>query len=277
MRRFFSRIGLVWLVCGLGTLLPAQAISTPGKNLPSDIQQIKDRGELIVAMTKTDQPPFFYINSQGQLDGLDVFLANAVASSLNVKVRFDRSAASFNDTVDALVAGRADIAITKLSRTLGRAQQVIFSQPYVTFHQALLINRLQLAKYSAEEATASFVRAFKGKIGVIANSSYVGYAKTNFPQAEIVEYPTWEQAVTAGLNGDVLAIYRDELETKKIMDQQAGASLKLKLVILRDLPDPIAMAMAHDRQQLQAFVNILLDSLSLNLDAGKILRNYGNR
>ncbi|WP_455383145.1 transporter substrate-binding domain-containing protein, partial [Salinispira pacifica] len=108
------------------TLLPLQTLFCQTE-FPPDIQRIKQRGTFIVAMTAADQPPFFYKNSDGQLAGLDVDISKAIAEGLGVRLVFDRSAASFNDLIPIVAGGRADAAISKLSRTLSRAQRVSFS------------------------------------------------------------------------------------------------------------------------------------------------------
>jgi polar amino acid transport system substrate-binding protein len=93
-----------------------------------DIKAILDRGELIVAMTAGDQPPFYYVEPNGQLAGLDATLARDIASRLGVKVSFNRSPKSFNEVVELVAQGGADVAISKLSRTLVRAQMVRFTK-----------------------------------------------------------------------------------------------------------------------------------------------------
>jgi polar amino acid transport system substrate-binding protein len=115
-----------------------------------DIKAILDRGELIVAMTAADQPPFYYVGSDGQLAGLDVTLARDIAARLGVKASFNRSPKSFNEVVELVAQGGADVAISKLSRTLVRAQMVRFTKPYVTFRHAMLFNRLRLAQHTSD-------------------------------------------------------------------------------------------------------------------------------
>src|SRR5256712_11914280 len=109
-----------------------------------DIKASLDRGELIVAMTEGDQPPFYYVGPDGQLAGLDATLARDIASRLGVKVSFNRNPKSFNEVVELVAQGGADIAISKLSRTLVRAQMVRFTRPYVTFRHAMLLNLIKL-------------------------------------------------------------------------------------------------------------------------------------
>lgn len=226
-------------------------------------------------MTQGDQPPFYYVGPDGQLAGLDATLARDIAARLGVQVRFNRSAKSFNDVAELVAQGGADVAISKLSRTLPRAQMVRFTKPYVTFRHAMLLNRLKLAQYTSEEALPQLVRRLKGKVGVIGQSSYEGFLGRHFPHATAVAFPNWDEAVRAVFAGDVLAVYRDELEVQKINQVHEGASLTLKTIIYKDMKDYIAMAVAWDRPHLAAWLDIYLDSFPTDQRAADILRTYG--
>lgn len=256
-------------------LLVSAALLSGQQSYPPDIQRIKDRGEFVVAMTATDQPPFYYLNAQKQLAGLDVDIATSIAASLGVTVRFNRDAKSFGDLVPIVAEGKADAAISKLSRTAARAQTVAFTDPYVTFRQALILNRLELARRaSTSEDVAVFVQGFTGKIGVIADSSYVNYARVNFPSAMVVQYKTWGEIVNDVFEGKILAAYRDEMEIKKIIRSRPDASLKVKTVVLKDTRDDIAIAVAWQNTHLLYFLNLALANMNLDLSADIILDRY---
>jgi ABC-type amino acid transport substrate-binding protein len=226
-------------------------------------------------MTTEDEPPFYYTNHDGKFVGLDVDIAKAIAEGLGVQPVFDRSAASFNDLVPIVVSGKADAAISKLSITLSRALEASFSHPYIVFHQALILNRLKLAKKAPTNADIiNFIKNFNGKIGVITGSSYVAYAKKNFPHAAIEEFPTWEKVVNAVFAGSILAGYRDEMEIKKIIRGRADSLLKVKTIVLKDTKDNIGIAVAPQNTHLLYWINLLLDRLNLNLNADKLLDRY---
>ena len=225
-----------------------------------DIEGILKRGELRVVVTAVDQPPFYYVDKKGNLAGYDIDLATKMADELGVKLVISRDAPAFNDLVTQVASGKADLAVSKLSKTLTRAKTVKFSTPYMVFKQGLLFNRLQLAKVASESEVNNFVRNYKGTIGVIANSSYANYAKTNFPHATIKEFKTWDDAVQALINGEVLSVYRDELEIKKVLSSIPQSSLTLKPVYLKDLTDPIAIAVNRENSQLLYWVNFFLES-----------------
>ncbi|MBD1851356.1 ABC transporter substrate-binding protein [Leptolyngbya sp. FACHB-711] len=244
--------------------------------MPPDVQRILRRGKLVVAMLNQDNPPFF-ITAEGTPEGSDVQVARSIAEQLGVSVEFNRSAKTFDQVVQTVYRLDADLAISKLSRTLSRAKFVRFSQPYVTMRQGLLVNRLQLVQQANGRSIPEVIRNLEGKIGVIQGSSYVGFTQKRFPKAEVVEFPSWSAAVDAVIRGEVLATYRDELEVKKVVLSKPDAALQLQTIALTDTEDAIAIALPWDSQHLLAFVNQALDTMNINDTADSLLQAYSNR
>jgi len=232
----------------------------PAKSTPFHSQEIKeilDKGYIVFGMAATDQKPFKYIDTaSGELIGLDVEIAYAIANRLGVKAVFNRSAASFDEVVQLVVNKEADIALSKLSLTMQRAELARFTQPYIILRQALLINRLEYAKI---ESKIKSKNGSKISIGVVNNSSYVNFAAANFPNAEIKKYENWTETVNALFEGKVMAIYRDEGEILTILATKKDASILMKPVIISDKRDPIAMAVSAEAPFLQGWLNIFLD------------------
>ena len=253
---------------------PTASASPETGSFPPAIRNILDQGQITIAMTQNDMPPFYFRDASGNLSGIDVMLAKGIAERLGVRAVFNREATSFNGVVDLVVEGKADIAVSKLSRTLDRAKVIRYTDPYIVFRQGLLINRLGLAKKTQRMSEYEFIQNFTGKLGVIRASSYVGYARENFPAAEIVEYATWNEVVDAVFTGEILAAYRDEMEIKKIVRGRKDALVKLKTVLITDQEDPIAVAVAADKTHLLAWLNIYLQSCRLKLTPEKLLDMY---
>jgi polar amino acid transport system substrate-binding protein len=243
-----------------------------GRQLAPEIARIFNRGELIVAMLGVDTPPFFYKNPKGELVGLEVDLAKAIARELKVSVRFDRSAKSFNDVVDVVARQDADLGISKLSRTMARAQKISFTQPYLRLNHAFLINRVKFAEYAKGRSVPSAIRDFKGALGVIANSSFADYAGRYFPLSELRAYPTWDDLLKAVNRGEVIAAYRDEFEVKSVLKIDPTASLTLRTVTFKDLEDTLAIAVSIQDPVLLAFVDQYLSQSAEKLTVDKVLQ-----
>lgn len=265
--------------------VPPQAVPTPivalptppllvkladGRYVAPDIARIVQRGEMIVAMLGVDTPPFFY-EKNGELIGLEVDLAKSLAKELGVTVKFDRSAKTFNGVVDVVASGAADLGISKLSRTLARSQVIFFTDPYLRLSHALILNRLKFAQFSGERSLPEVIRGFKGSIGVIAKSSFADYARRNFPNAKIVEYPGWGDVLKSLEAGEIIAAYRDEFEIKRILKSDPTASLNFRTVTFKDLDDTLGIAVGISNPVLLAFVNEYLLQRSDKLTTQKVL------
>ncbi|KDR56278.1 transporter substrate-binding domain-containing protein [Limnospira platensis] len=245
-------------------------------SMSPDIQKIIDRGELIVAINQEDSPPFFAEDVDGELIGLDVEIAREIAHSLGVKVRFDRSAKTFNEVVNRVYKGDADMAISKLSQTLERAKIISFSHPYLTMRHGLLLNRLQLTQATRNKDLVDFLRDFQGKIGVINASSYEIFAMAKFPKATIIRYSNWEDLIRGAMRGDILAAYRDELEVKKILINYPNVALNFQTVALTDTQDPIAIALPWSSNHLLQFVNLYLTMNDKKYTVSQLLEDYSD-
>lgn len=92
---------------------------------------------------RTDDPPHSYINSQGQLVGFDVDIANALANDLRAKLQIvpvdELSRISF------IQNGKIDVAITSISKTRKRAEEVDFSQTYFWSYQTFLVRKGEIS------------------------------------------------------------------------------------------------------------------------------------
>lgn len=242
-----------------------------GRNLAPDIARIVNRGELVIAMLGVDSPPFFAAKGD-TVEGLEVDLANAIAKELKVAVRFERSAKTFNDVVDVVARGDADLGISKLSRTMARAQSIRFSDPYLRLSHAFILHRVRFAQYARDMPLPSAIRQYKGTLGVIAKSSFADYAQRNFPKADIREYPNWGDVLKAVQSGELIAAYRDEFEVKRVLRTDPTLSLTLRTVTFKDLEDTLGIAVGIQDPVLLAFVNQYLAQVSDKLTIDVVLK-----
>lgn len=268
-RRVLGQLGLI---SGLA-LLPGRGLWAATPLLAPELRQIVARGELRVAMPSFDSPPFFY-QEQGSLKGLDVDIAEGLARVLQVPVRFVRQAASFNGVVEQVARREVDLAACKMSRTLARARQVRFSEPYFISRHALLLNRVVFARQARGRELAQVVRQFDGSLGVIRDSAFADLAAQNFPRARLVHYDSWEAVLAALERGEVVAAYRDELEMRRLFQRDPSLSLDLRLVALKDTEDAQALVLPPDAEQFLALVNLYLLQQRLRFSIEQVL-HYG--
>ncbi|CAH1216210.1 Membrane-bound lytic murein transglycosylase F [Paenibacillus plantiphilus] len=245
-------------------------------NYSPEMKRIYDRGVLRVAIYSRNREPFFYGDDTGTLAGIDVELAADIAAQFGVGVEFIRTAQSFDEVVDQVASGQADIAVSKLSATLSRSKRALFSQPYLTLHQGLLVNRLKLAQL--EQAHTTLLETIKNtpvKIGAVAGTSYVRFASERFPLAEIKQFQTVEEMMNAALKGDITAIFYDELQLKDMVENNPTHSIALQLIIMKDQIDPISIAIPPNQVQMLNWINLYLQINQSKLS--EIFRAHGVR
>jgi polar amino acid transport system substrate-binding protein len=285
--QIFFTCTLLVLLISIGLLDPlasnaiAQTLEEPSSatvSVPiakSEIEQIKERGKITIAMVKKDNPPFFRQTADGKLVGIDVDLGEAIAESLGVKPEFLRNAKTFDDVIETVYRGEADLAISKLARSLPRAQKVLFSKPYLNFRQALLVNRLSLAKQQAKGSTTDqVVKDFQEKIGVYAGSVYVQYAHKTFRKATIVEFSDWDEAINSVVSGQVTALFRDELEVRSIMLTKPELAIKLRTIVLTDTSDTKGIVTASGKHFLADYTDLFLETQYKQRDTNQLLDDY---
>jgi len=242
-------------------------------NSTNEIQAIIKKGKLVVAMYSKDAPPFYFVDKNNQLTGYDVVLIEGFAHLLGIPVEFNRSSKFLNDTVTMVENHDADLAITKLSMTFKRAMRVLFTEPVVTLHQALLINRLELIKQLNGRPQEEAIQHLTGKLGVVAKSSYVDYAK-HFSNMEIVGYDSWDEVTADARQGKITAAMRDDAEVKLILREHPDYALDLMSVMLKDALDPKGIAVSIDNSQLKDLLNFYLKTLDWHVSADLLINNY---
>lgn len=248
----------------------ADATPTPFRDLPA----IKASGKLVVSVPEQRNPPFFFKDEDGKLKGLDIELATAIAEELGVEVIFNQKEKNFNGAVRLVEDGKVDMAIAKISRTLNRSQKVLFSDPYITLPHALLVNRLRFAQIADNKTLVQVIQGYNETIGVIANSSFVDFAKTNFPKAKIIEMENWEQVVDAVSKGKVTMAYRDAFEVKRIFKVRPDLGLTVRVVIIDDIKDTIGIAINPKNALLLNFINLFIEQKDIKYTPDKILKKY---
>ncbi len=281
-----TKLGRSIWICAWAVL---SAITAQAADYPPDIQRILDRGKLIVAMYYKDIPPFFmHISGNtvpkgmrclpsagGNFCGVDVELALGIADKLGVVCEFQRKAETFDNLIDILGKHEADVAISLLSKTLDRSRKVSFTNPYVTLYNGMLLNRLFLATHSEDNSLISILNHPGVTIGVKGGTSWVQYVNRLFPKAVIQEYPSWDpDVISAVRKGDVMAAYADEIEIKKVIIAKPDVAIELKTVILKDITDPIAMAVPWDSFQLLQWLNAYMEEMKVVMTTNSILGRY---
>jgi ABC-type amino acid transport substrate-binding protein len=235
-----------------------------------DIARIRSRGELIVAILNKDTPPFVQ-EKDGELGGVDIDLVRKVAEALKVSLRFDRSATTYDEIVQQVSIGKADLGVSKLARTMRRAEYVLFSNSYMYLEHALLVNRLAFASLARDRPLKTVIKNFNGTIGVLAGSAFEEFAHINFKAAKIVPFKNWNEVVAAVKKGEVVAAYRDAVEIRGIIQRDPGLALTLRTVSFTDIGSTLSIMVGPRDPVLLSYVNEIIASRAEKLSVDILL------
>jgi polar amino acid transport system substrate-binding protein len=162
-----------------------------------------------------------------------------------------------------------------LSRTLSRAKLVRFTDSYIVLHRALLINRIILAKQKREYEDLLRILNNSGmKIGVIEGTSYVDFAKQDFPKALILLYKDWNSVIKDVLEGKITAVFYDDLEIKEFNHKNPDSALYLQTVIMKDKKDPLLLAVHWEDAHLLSWLNLYLQTIREDGTYDRLFKKY---
>ena len=172
--------------------------------LAGEIERIQQKGEITVSLNRAYPP--FSMEKNGKVFGLDIDLANLLADSLHVKVKFIRPT-DYGQQIPNLLAGESDIIIAAMTRTVERGLKVNFSAPYFQVSQAALARRDLLPAGADSYFDLLEIRGLK--LGVKAGTTHEKFARQLFPAGAIQRFATVSAAAQALVRGQVNAVVAD--------------------------------------------------------------------
>lgn len=161
------------------------SLTIPSFVVAADLETIQKRGQLIVAV-KDNSPPLGFRSTDGQLQGLEIEIAERLAQELlgpsaTVKLKPVLNQARLS----VVLNGDVDIAIARMTLTDSRSRVASFSIPYYLDGTALITN----------DATVQLLTDLtRQKVGVLNNSSTVDIVRQRFPQAKLVAVDSYTRA-----------------------------------------------------------------------------------
>jgi len=246
---------------------------------PPDMRDIVKRGKLVVAMCEQDRPPFVITGADGTLSGMDVELARSIGDHLGVPIEIKRSAATYNEVINRVANGDADIGISLLSATTKRARRVLFTEPYLFVRPSLLVNRRKEIDLKRKTAGQDWLKGPGVSIGVMRGSAYEGYVREFFPSARMTTYNGWGVLKQAVLRGDVTTVLQSGAVLNQMIMDEPAIYLTHRLIRIEGKEDLFACALPATSIYFLTWVNLLIaqrENLSHRPLEEVMIRNWNN-
>jgi len=135
------------------------------------------------ACTPGDYKPFSFLKPDGSYEGIDIDLANSLATAIGAKLELVKT--SWANLVPDFAAGKCDIAIGGISVTTERQKRVFFSSAYMVNGKTPIVRCDDVKKFQ------TVADIDKAGVRVVANpgGSNERFAKANFKTATLTIHP----------------------------------------------------------------------------------------
>jgi polar amino acid transport system substrate-binding protein len=223
------------LLGAAGLLVPPAAAQTPASGGSTLDRIIRDKKIRITA--EVTSPPFGILDRNNQPDGSEIATARRLAQDLGVEV--DLVQVTGPQRIPALLAGRADVAISSLSITLARAQTVAFANPH---------GALSIVITAPERVAISGPGDLAGKrIGITrATLEEATVPRSAPPDARIVFFDDIAATIQALVSGQVDAAGMSAFAAKSVADRNPRAGLVNKYTVTTAFYAPAVRQADHE-------------------------------
>ena len=219
-----------------------------------------EAGKLTMA-TNATFPPYEMTTDSGEIEGIDVDTAKAIAEKLGLELQIDDM--EFDAALLSVQQGKADIVMAGVTVTDERKAVMDFSDSYATGIQSIIVpNDSDIA--SPDDLAGKKIGTQRGTTGYI-------YCSDDFGEDSVVAYDSGLTAVQALNNGQVDAVVIDNAPATEYVAANPG----LKVLDTSYAEEDYAIGMAKG-SALEDAVNKALEELKADGTLQAIVDKYIN-
>ena len=238
-------------------LLLAMAACGEQPQTPDDTQE----PAVLHMATEGTFPPYEYYDN-GQLVGIDIEVAGAIAEKLGMKL--ETTDIAFDSIIPGVQAGKYDIGMAGVTVSEDRLQQVNFSDSYATGVQVVIVKEGGKVQ-SLDDMADAIIGTQSGTTGFI-------YASSDFGDDHVKSFTKTTDAVEALKNGQVDCVLLDNAPAEALVDANPDAGLSI-LETAYTVED-YGIAINKENTDLQAKINAALAELVADGTLQSIIDKY---
>ena len=183
-------------------MLTACAGMQTGTSKSPVLDRIVLNGELVVG-TAASMPPLNMTTRDGEVIGMEMDLARAMADAMGVKL--NTKVMQFHELLPALEGGRIDMILSGMTITSQRNMKVAFVGPYFISGKGILTKLSSLA----EAQTPEDIQDPRKSIVALRGSTSEQFVKDNLPQVKLVTANSYDEAIDMVINDKVDGLLAD--------------------------------------------------------------------
>jgi len=216
------------------------------------------KAKKITVAIPTDYPPYGFVGTDLQPQGLDIDMARYIATKLGVAVELTPVTSA--NRIPYLQTKKADLVISTLGKNAEREKVIDFTAAYSPFFQAVFAAKSMSIKSFADLSGKS--------IGVTRGAMEdQELAKVAPPNVDVKRFEDNNATVSAFVSGQVQTIATGASVAGTIMAKNPQLNTEYKL-LLKDSPNFIGVAKGEDKLRLK--VNEIIAEAKRNGDIDKM-------
>ena len=252
MKKFLSLLLIGAMVLGLVACGNAAGSKTFGSTDAS--------AKKIIMCTNAEFPPYEYKDG-AEFKGIDIEIIDAVGKKLGYKVEIMDIA--FDAEIPAVMSGKADFAMSGMTVTEDRLENVDFTHTYQTAVQAVVV--------PANSSIASIDDMYGKKIGVQQGTTGDIYCTDDFGDAAMERYPKILDGLQAMKSGKIDACVIDDQVAKTMVAADAGS---FKILDTAYAEEEYAIAVKKGNTELLDKLNSAIDEMKASGEISNIIGKY---
>lgn len=216
------------------------------------LQEIKDRGKLIVGSTG-DYNPMSYLNpDKNEYVGFDAELVGDLADKMGVAVEY--VATSWPTLMDDTLAGKFDLAICGITITDKRKEQALMSEGYLDNGKTILVRSEDADRYkSIEDINKPEVRVMVNPGGLNEE-----FAHANLPDATLIIHDVNQEIPSLIAAGEADVMITEIMEAGYYVGQDSR--LAAPLIYDSFTHGKLGVLMNKGNEELLEYVNSFLEA-----------------
>ena len=255
-----SVAALAMTACGGSASSAASSVASSAASSGAAALSTVLAGKLTMA-TNATFPPYEMTTDSGEIEGIDVDTAKAIAEKLGLELQVDDM--EFDAALLSVQQGKADIVMAGVTVTDERKAVMDFSDSYATGIQSIIVpNDSDIA--SPDDLAGKKIGTQRGTTGYI-------YCSDDFGEDSVVAYDSGLTAVQALNNGQVDAVVIDNAPATEYVAANPG----LKVLDTSYAEEDYAIGMAKG-SALEDAINKALEELKADGTLQSIVDKYIN-
>jgi len=220
--------------------------------------------------TEGAYPPFNYFDTDNNLQGFDIDIANALCDKMEVKCEF--VAQDWDGIIPALLANKYDAIIASMSITEERKKQVDFTDKYYNTPARFIVRK------DAESKDVSQA-ALKGKpVGAQSATIHANFLEGEYADSDLKLYGTQDEANMDLVSGRLDAVLADSIVLYEWLEKtDDGKCCEFAGEPMTDpayFGDGAGIALRKDNQDLKEMFNKALAEIIADGTYAKINEKY---